>query len=78
MQELDFETITFSKKDLNSEKFVNENPESNLAINVFGKDKNVGRARISINTVNTKEWEQKRDKKIKECKKQISKSEVEI
>lgn len=63
---LDFETRTYRKKELISEEFVKENPEAMLAIHIFGKDKNVGTAKIGFETIQSKDWQEKRKAKVKE------------
>ena len=66
LEELDFETHSYKKKELQSEEFLTEHPEAQLATHVFGKDRHVGTAKISLNTINTQEWQDKKNKKVKE------------
>ena len=69
LEELDFETHAYRKKELQSEEFVAEHPEAQLAIHIFGKNSNVGTARIGMDVINTQEWQSKRDKKVEEFEK---------
>lgn len=66
LNDLDFKTQIYSKKDLQDSKFVSEHEETKLAIKIFGKDNNVGTAVIGLNVVNSKEWQEKRKAKVKE------------
>lgn len=61
---LDFKTNKYKKKELQDEHFVAKNPEAQLAIKVFGKDKNVGTATIGLDTINSKEWQEKRARQV--------------
>lgn len=61
---LDFKTHKYKKKELQDEHFVAKNPEAQLAIHVFGKDKNVGTATIGLDTINSKEWQEKRARQV--------------
>lgn len=60
LEELDFTTHLYSKKKLSDEKFVQETPEAQLAVHIFGKDKNVGTASIGFDVIDSKEWQEKR------------------
>lgn len=64
--DLDFETNSYKRKDLNNDDFVKENPDAKLAKKIFGTDKNIGTAKISMSIINSKEWQEKRKQKIKE------------
>lgn len=66
LEDMDFTTQTYSKKELNDDKFVSEHPEANLATNIFGKDKSVGTASITFDIMETKEWQERKEQKIKE------------
>ena len=66
LEELDFETHIYKKKQLQSEEFLAENSEAKLATHIFGKDANVGTAKISLATINTSEWQDKKRKKVKD------------
>ena len=59
---LDFETRTYTKQELDSEGFIKCNPEAMLATNIFGKEKNVGTAKIKFDTISSKEWQEKKQK----------------
>lgn len=71
LEELDFVTHSYSKKQLGDEEFIRENPEAGLAVHIFGKDRNVGTALIDFNTMNTKEWQDKKDATMKELKEKL-------
>lgn len=66
LEELDFETHSYRKKELQSEEFVAEHPEAQLAVHIFGKNSNVGTARIGLDVINTQAWQSKKDKKVEE------------
>ncbi len=61
---LDFNTKTFKKQELQDEQFVSGHPEAQLAIRIFGKNRNVGTAIIGLDVVNSKEWQLKKAKQI--------------
>ena len=67
---LDFETHSYKKKQLQSEEFVEGNPEAQLAVNIFGRDSNVGTARIGLDTINSQEWQRKRIQTVEDFKTQ--------
>lgn len=67
---LDFETHSYKKKQLQSEEFVEGNPEAQLAVNIFGRDSNVGTARIGLDTINSQEWQRKRIQTVEKFKTQ--------
>ena len=67
---LDFETHSYKKKQLQSEEFVEGNPEAQLAVNIFGRDRNVGTARIGLDTINSQEWQRKRIQTVEDFKTQ--------
>ena len=60
LENLDFETNTYSKKQLRDESFVKNNPEAQLATHIFGNNNIVGTAIIPFDTINTKEWQDKK------------------
>lgn len=66
LEEMDFETHFYKKRELKDEEFVLANKEAMLAVNIFGKDKNVGTARIGLDVINSKEWQNKRKAKVEE------------
>jgi len=66
LEELDFETHSYRKKELQSEEFVAKHPEAQLAVHIFGKDSNVGTAQIGLDVINSQEWQSKRYKKVEE------------
>ena len=66
LEELDFETTTYKKQQLNSEDFLKDNPEAKLATQIFGKGKNVGRAQIKFDLISSNEWQEKKEEKLKE------------
>lgn len=70
LEELDFETHSYRKKELQSEEFVAEHPEAQRAVHIFGRDSNVGTAKIGLDVINSQEWQIKRDKKVKAFEKQ--------
>lgn len=61
LEELDFTTNSYSKKQLSDEKFVQETPEAQLATHIFGHDKNVGTALIRFEQINSKQWQEKKN-----------------
>ena len=68
--ELDFETHSYKKKELQSEEFVKSHQEAQLAVYIFGKERNVGTAKISLDVINSQQWQNKRIQKVKEFEKQ--------
>ena len=68
LEELDFTTHSYSKKQLNDDGFVQENPEAGLAVQIFGKGKNVGTASIGFDVINSKEWQDKKKEVIEKLK----------
>lgn len=66
LEGFDFETHSYRKKELRDPKFVQEHPEAQLATHIFGKDRNVGTALISFDTISTPEWQSKKRQKIQE------------
>lgn len=66
LNDLDFETRIYKKKELNSEEFLKENAEAKLAIDIFGKGKNVGTASIKFDTISSEEWQEKKQQVIKD------------
>lgn len=69
LQSMDFKTQLYKKGDLKDEGFVKENSNAKLAVRIFGRDKNVGTAIISFETINSKEWQDKEKQKIQELTK---------
>ena len=65
LDDLDFETRIYKKKELNNDEFIKENPEAMLATNIFGKNKNVGTAKIKFDTIYSKEWQEKKQEVVK-------------
>lgn len=70
LEDLDFETHSYRKKELQSEEFVTQHPEAQLAVHIFGKNSNVGSARIGLDVINSQEWQNKKNKKVQEFKEQ--------
>ena len=70
LEELDFNTQLYSKSNLQNEDFVSKNPEAQLAIHIFGRNSNVGTAKIGLDVVNSDKWQSKRKDKVKEFEKQ--------
>lgn len=70
LADLDFETHSYKKKELQNEEFVKESPEAQFATKIFGKDCSLGRAKIGFDTINSEEWQTKRKQKIEEFKEQ--------
>ena len=68
LEELDFTTHSYSKKQLNDDGFVQANPEAELATQIFGKGKNVGTASIGFDVINSKEWQDKKKEVIEKLK----------
>ena len=66
LEDLDFETHSYRKKELQSEEFVAEHPEAQLAVHIFGRNSNVGTAKIGLDVINSQEWQDKRNKKVEE------------
>ena len=61
-----------SEEELRDEQFVLENKEAMLAVSLFGKECNIGSAKISLEVINQDKWQdkRKRKRKIEEFKKQ--------
>ena len=66
LEDLDFSTRIYKKKELNNEEFLKENIEAKLATDVFGKGKQVGVASIKFDTISSKEWQEKKQQVIKD------------
>ena len=66
LEDLDFSTRIYKKKELNNEEFLEENIEAKLAIDIFGKGKQVGVASIKFDTISSKEWQEKKQQVIKD------------
>ena len=66
LDSMDFQTHSYRKKNLSDDKFIEEHPEAKLAIHIFGKDKNIGTASISFETLSSKEWQDKKKQKVEE------------
>ena len=65
LEDLDFSTRIYKKKELNNEEFLKENIEAKLATDVFGKGKQVGVASIKFDTISSKEWQEKKRQAVK-------------
>lgn len=61
---LDFKTHTYKKKALQDEQFVSEHPDSQLAVRIFGKNKDIGIATIGLDIINSQEWQEKMSKQL--------------
>ena len=68
LDSMDFQTQQYKKRELGDKNFVQEHPEARLAIDIFGKDKNIGTASIKFETIDSKEWQEKKKEKIQEFK----------
>ena len=68
LEDLDFSTRIYKKKELNNEEFLKENIEAKLATDVFGKGKQVGVASIKFDTISSKEWQEKKQQVVKDLK----------
>ncbi len=66
LDSMDFHTHSYRKKDLSNDKFIEDHPEAKLATHIFGKDKNVGTALISFETISSQEWQDKKKQKVQE------------
>lgn len=66
LEGLDFETHTYKKKQLSDEAFIQENPEAKLATHIFGQGQNVGTAKIMFDTIQTQEWQEKKQQVVKD------------
>ena len=66
LESMDFQTQLYSKKELNDDEFVEEHPEARLATQIFGKNRNIGIASIKFKTISSKEWQNKKNQKVKE------------
>lgn len=66
LSEIDFETNLYKKCELQDNDFIKKHSEARLAKSIFGNDKNVGSASISLNTLSTPEWQAKYKAKVKE------------
>lgn len=66
LESMDFQTHLYSKRELSDDKFVEEHPEARLATRIFGKDRNVGTASIKLETISSREWQNKKNQKVKE------------
>lgn len=66
LESMDFQTHLYSKRELNDDKFVEEHPEARLATRIFGKNRNVGTALIKFETISSREWQNKKNQKVKE------------
>lgn len=66
LNSMDFHTKAYRKRDLMDDKFIEENPETRLATYIFGRDRNIGVASIRLETVFSKEWQDKKRQKVQE------------
>ncbi len=64
LEDMDFATHTYTKKELSDPEFLKGNPEAVLGVALFGNENNVGAASIDIDTVNSPEWQAKKQEKI--------------
>ena len=64
LEEMDFETHTYTDEEVEDEDFLKEHPEAQLFAHIFGKGG--GTALISFDTINSKEWQEKKKQKIQE------------
>lgn len=65
---LDFETQLYKKSQLQNKEFVAGNPNAQLAVNIFGRDSNVGTAKIGLDIINSQEWQRKRIQTVEDFK----------
>ena len=66
LDSMDFSTQSYRKKDLSDDKFIEDNTEAKLAIRIFGKEKNIGTASISFETISSQKWQDKKGQKVQE------------
>ena len=71
LEGLDFNTNSYSKKQLADLDFISNNPEAQLARRIFGDNRNVGSASISFDTINSKEWQSKKRKVLDELQSKV-------
>lgn len=77
LKEFDFSTGLITKKQLRDPKFVAEHPEAELPIRIFGTDRNVGFAKLPIEMLQDKDWQAKKEAKLKEFREKGVIPEVE-
>lgn len=70
LQAMDFDTRLYSKKDLQKADGNDSNSEIQLAKNIFGSNRSVGTAKISMATINSSKWQEKRRNTIKKFEEQ--------
>lgn len=68
LEKLDFTTNSYKKNQLKDENFVRNNSEAQLAVSIFGNNSNIGTASIQFNKIDSKEWQEKKEKIIRELK----------
>ena len=68
LEDLDFEIHQYKKKELQDDEFVEEHPEAQLAVHIFGRESKIGTAKIGFDVIESKEWQAKKEKKIEELK----------
>lgn len=68
LADVDFKTVLYTKKQLQDSSFVAATPEAQLATHIFGNKTNVGTAIISLDILNTPEWQAKRKAKLEELR----------
>lgn len=68
LEQFDFQTGLITKKQLKDPKFVAEHPETELPIRIFGTDRNVGFAKLPIEMLQDKNWQEKKNVKMQEFK----------
>lgn len=64
LNELDFITHSYTKKQLNSVEFVERTPEAQRAVHFFGKNHNVGTASIGFNAIDSISWQDKKNRAV--------------
>lgn len=68
LEEFDFCTRVYTKQNLKDELYVKEHSEAKIARQLFGNQQQIGVAEIDLDKIATKEWQDKKNKKIKEFK----------
>lgn len=66
LESMDFKTHLYSKRDLKNDAFTETNLEAKLATHIFGREFNVGTALIDLDTISSKQWQDKKKQKVKE------------
>jgi len=60
LSDMDFETNTMRRKELSDPEILAKSHEHQLAFTVFGSNHNVGSAKIKMDVVDSKEWQDKK------------------